>query len=142
MTRTNANRPSTSTPAGVVRQGSVSHASAGSRSASARTDSCLRSGRATVLGLPVGPCRSGTLKRVSGPKTRQVLAKGISLDLDARVFKPGDVALTLAEHIAVQLWQVDDRPSYEIAMFRSLAGSFWHWLAASAEEFGYEVVEE
>ncbi len=94
--------------------------------------------RAMIVDQSDGRC----LLRLSGPKARQVLAKGIGLDLDARVFKPGDVALTMAAHIAVQLWQIDAKPSYEIAMFRSLAVSFWHWLSASAAEFGYEVVEE
>ena len=79
---------------------------------------------------------------ISGPKARAVLAKGVGLDLDARVFRPGDVALTLAGPIAVQLWQIDETPSFEIALYRSLARSFWHWLSASAAEFGYEVVEE
>ena len=41
--------------------------SPGSRSASARTDSGLRSGRATVRGRPIAPLRSGTAKLVSGP---------------------------------------------------------------------------
>jgi sarcosine oxidase subunit gamma len=91
--------------------------------------------RAMVADQSDGRC----VLRLSGPKARQVLAKGIGLDLDQRMFKPGDVALTMAAHVAVQIWQVDDRPSYEIAMFRSLAGSFWHWLCASAAEFGYEV---
>jgi heterotetrameric sarcosine oxidase gamma subunit len=94
--------------------------------------------RAMVADQSDGRC----VLRLSGPKTRQVLAKGISLDLDPRIFKPGDVALTMAAHIAVQIWQIDTRPSFEIAMFRSLAGSFWHWLSASAAEFGYEVVED
>ena len=94
--------------------------------------------RAMVADQSDGRC----VLRLSGPKARQVLAKGIGLDLDPRIFKPGDVAMTLAAHIAVQIWQMDDKPSYEIAMFRSLAGSFWHWLAASAAEFGYEVVED
>ena len=58
-----------SSPAGVVRQGSVCHAFVGSRSASARADSGLRSGRATVRGRPTGPARSGTAKVVSGPET-------------------------------------------------------------------------
>ena len=47
--------------------GKVCHASAGSRSASARTDSGLRSGRATVRGRPLVPSRGGTAKVVSGP---------------------------------------------------------------------------
>ena len=94
--------------------------------------------RAMIVEQSDGRC----VVHITGPKARAVLAKGIGLDLDPRTFKPGDVALTLATHIAVQLWQLDDRPSYEIALFRSLAGSFWHWLSASAAEFGYEVVEE
>jgi hypothetical protein len=68
-TRTKARRPETSSPAGVVQQGSSSQASPGSRSASARTDSGVRSGRATARGRPRAPARAGTAKLVSGPKT-------------------------------------------------------------------------
>jgi methylglutamate dehydrogenase subunit D len=92
--------------------------------------------RAMVAKQSDGRC----LLRIWGPKARDVLAKGISLDLDPRVFKQGDVALTMAAHISVQLWQLDDTPTYEIALFRSLAASFWSWLSASAAEFGYEVL--
>jgi sarcosine oxidase subunit gamma len=94
--------------------------------------------RAMVVEQSDGRC----VVHITGPKARAVLAKGIGIDLDPRALKPGDVALTLASHIAVQLWQIDDKPSYEIACFRSLAGSLWHWLSACAAEFGYEVVEE
>lgn len=80
--------------------------------------------------------------RLRGPKAREVLAKGIAIDLHPRAFKPGDVALTVAAHIGVQLWQVDDTPTYEIAVARSLAKSLWAWLSASAAEYGYEVVDE
>jgi heterotetrameric sarcosine oxidase gamma subunit len=80
--------------------------------------------------------------RVGGPKARNVLAKGFTIDLHPRVFKPGDTALTQAAHIGVQLWQLDAAPTYEIAFFRSLAASFWSWLTASAAEFGYEVVPD
>jgi sarcosine oxidase subunit gamma len=94
--------------------------------------------RAMIVDQSDGRC----VLRLSGPKAREILAKGVALDLDARVFKPSDVALTMAAHMNVQLWQLDETPSYEIAMFRSLAASFWSWLAASAAEFGYEVIEE
>jgi len=93
--------------------------------------------RAAIVDQSDGRC----VLRLVGSAARQVLAKGISLDLDARFFKPGDVALSMGAHMAVQLWQIDSKPTYEIAMFRSLAKSFWHWLSASAAEFGYEVVE-
>jgi methylglutamate dehydrogenase subunit D len=77
--------------------------------------------------------------RVSGPRARDALIKGIGLDLHPRAFGPGDAAVTVIAHIGAQLWQLDDRPSYEIAIYRSFAGSLWRWLDASAAEFGCAV---
>ena len=37
----------------------------------------------------------------------------------------------------LQLWQVDDAPTYDVAFFRSYSGSFWNWLTESAGEYGY-----
>jgi len=79
-----------------------------------------------------------TLLRVAGPRVRDALAKGVAVDLHPSAFKPGDTATTLVSHIAVQLWQLDDRPTYEFAVARSLAQSFWHWLEASSAEYGLE----
>jgi sarcosine oxidase gamma subunit len=50
------------------------------------------------------------------------------------------VASTLASHVGATLWRledIDDLPVFEIAVFRSLAGSFWQTLTASAAEFGF-----
>jgi methylglutamate dehydrogenase subunit D len=77
--------------------------------------------------------------RLWGPKIRDVLAKGCLIDLHPRAFRPGDAALTSIAHIGVHLWQLDERPTYELAVFRSMATSFWAWFEASAGEFGYEV---
>jgi heterotetrameric sarcosine oxidase gamma subunit len=77
--------------------------------------------------------------RISGAKARDVLARGLPIDLDPRVFKPGDAATSLISYIGVQLWQVDENPTFDIAVFRGFAQSFWGWLSASAGEFGYEV---
>ena len=74
--------------------------------------------------------------RISGPKARDVLAKGLPIDLDPRTFKVGDAATSLVSYIGVQLWQVDETPTYDIAVFRGFAESFWGWLTASAAEFG------
>lgn len=73
--------------------------------------------------------------RISGPRARDVLAKGVPIDLHPRAFKPGNVAITHASHIGVILWQLDDAPTYEAAMFRSYADSFAHWLFESAAEY-------
>ena len=82
-----------------------------------------------------------TLLRVTGPHVRDALAKGVPIDLHPRAFKPGDAAATLVSHIPVHLWQIDDRPTYEFAVARSLAQSFWHWLAASSAQYGLEFVD-
>lgn len=81
--------------------------------------------------------------RLSGPKVRDTLAKLIPIDLHARAFKPGDVAATVAAHIGVLLWRLDDAPDgmpqFDIAVFRSLAASFWHALSQAAAQFGLQM---
>ncbi len=77
--------------------------------------------------------------RASGPKVRAALAKGVPLDLHPRAFRPGDAAVTVVAHIGVHLWQVDDAPTYDLAVFRSFAAALWHWLGEAAAEFGTEV---
>jgi sarcosine oxidase subunit gamma len=81
-----------------------------------------------------------TVLTVSGPRARDVLAKGLPIDLDPRAFPLGSAATSAISHMGVQLWQVDDTRSYDVAIFRSLSGSFWRWFTASAAEYGYEVV--
>jgi heterotetrameric sarcosine oxidase gamma subunit len=73
-----------------------------------------------------------------GPQVRDVLAKGVALDLEACA--PSDVAVTSIAHIGAILWSTGD-DTFVVAVFRSYAGSFWHWLVASAGEFGL-VVED
>jgi sarcosine oxidase subunit gamma len=80
-----------------------------------------------------------TVLRVAGPKARDLLAKGLPIDLHPRVFRPGDTALTIAALIGVQIWQIDDVPTYELAIFRGFARSFWHFLTESAAEYGCEI---
>ena len=75
---------------------------------------------------------SRAVLRISGKAARETLAKGLPIDLHPRAFKSGDVAITHASHIGVMIWQLDDLPTYEIAMFRSFADSFWHWLQDAA----------
>ena len=79
--------------------------------------------------------------RLSGDRVRDVLAKGVPVDLHPRNFRTGDVASTLVAHIGVQIEQLDDRPTFQLMAFRSLAGSLWSWLTKSAAEFGYEIVQ-
>jgi methylglutamate dehydrogenase subunit D len=79
--------------------------------------------------------------RISGPNARDALAKIVPIDLHPREFGPGHAAVTLAGHMGVHLWQIDAVPSYDIAVFRSLAAALWQWLIDSSLEFGIAVIE-
>jgi sarcosine oxidase subunit gamma len=92
------------------------------------------------LAFIVDQSQARALLRVTGSRARDTLAKGLAIDLHPRTFATGFAAATSVAHIAVLLWQVDDRPTYEFAVPRSYALSFWHWLEASAVEYGLEFV--
>jgi methylglutamate dehydrogenase subunit D len=77
--------------------------------------------------------------RLSGDRARDVLAKGIPLDLHPRNFRTGDVASTMVAYIGIQIQQIDDRPAFQLMAFRSFAGSLLSWLTKSAAEYGYEI---
>lgn len=79
-----------------------------------------------------------SMLRVSGPKVREVLRKGVTIDLHPRSFSAGDTAITLVAGMDVHLWQVDDLPTYDLLISRSVTGSFWGWLTSAAAEFGLE----
>jgi sarcosine oxidase subunit gamma len=96
--------------------------------------------RIGAFGTVIDQSDSRLVLHLGGPRVRDVLAKGIPVDLHPRVFKVGDVAVTLIAHIGVQIDRLDDAPTFQLAAPRSTAGSFWSWLTASAAEFGYDVV--
>lgn len=70
--------------------------------------------------------------RLAGAGARVVLRRGAAIDFHPAVFAPGTVATTVIAHIGVTVWQVDDEPTYDIAVFRSFAASFRHWLDSAA----------
>ncbi|MEM9590750.1 MAG: sarcosine oxidase subunit gamma family protein [Pseudomonadota bacterium] len=76
--------------------------------------------------------------RLEGPAVRDVLAKGLAVDIDPSVFIDGAAALTNIGHIGVLVWRDDE--AFDLTVFRSFAGSFYDWLQASAAEFGIDVV--
>jgi heterotetrameric sarcosine oxidase gamma subunit len=77
---------------------------------------------------------------LSGPRARDLLAKLVAVDLHPRAFRAGDTAITLAAHMGVQLWQVDEAPSYRLLAFRGFAGSLYAAIVAAGEEYGIEVL--
>ena len=78
--------------------------------------------------------------RLSGRALSETLAKGVQIDLAPAAFPTGSVAVTSIAHIGATLWKVDDRPTIDVAVARSLSNSFLHWLEASASSCGLTVV--
>eukprot|EP01037_Dinobryon_pediforme_P015479 gene15479-15623_t len=101
-------------------------------------DAQLYTKLATPYAASIDQSGGRAILRISGPKLRDVLRKGVTIDLHESAFKAGDVALTSISHISAQIWMLDQQ-TCEIAVARSFANSFWHWLSVSAAEFGYEV---
>jgi sarcosine oxidase subunit gamma len=81
-------------------------------------------GWATVVGLGSGQ----TLIEISGPRAREVIAKGCPLDLHPRAFAPGDCAQSRLARAVVTLAQVDGTPTFELIVRRSFADYLWQWL--------------
>lgn len=71
---------------------------------------------------------SYAILRLSGPGARTILQRGASVDFHPDTFSAGSVATTVIAHIGAIIWQVDDLPSFDVAVFRSVSGSFRHWL--------------
>lgn len=70
--------------------------------------------------------------RIAGPDARAFLQRGVFIDLDPSVFEPGSTAVTAIGYIGVILWQANATPAFEVAVFRSFATSFRHWMDVTA----------
>lgn len=81
-----------------------------------------------------------TVLRLSGLRSRDVLAKGCRIDLHPRVFGPGRAGVSAIAHIGCVVVQVDEAPTFDLVVPSTLAQSFLEWLEVSAAEFGYEVL--
>ena len=76
--------------------------------------------------------------RLRGPHLRAALSKLVPIDIHDRAFKVGDVAETLAGHVGILLWRLDDAagsPVFNIAVARSFSVSLRDTLIQSAAEF-------
>ena len=81
-------------------------------------------GFASVVELGSGQ----TTIEISGPRAREVIAKGCPLDLHPRKFEPGRCAQSRLARSLVTLVQVDATPTFELIVRRSFADYLWQWL--------------
>ena len=85
----------------------------------------------------VGDAR--TILTLAGPRARDVLEKGCSLDLHSRAFQTGQCAQTRLARAAILLHQTGDAPAYDIHVAWSFAAYLWVWLEDAAAEYGVAV---
>ena len=88
---------------------------------------------------------SRTVIRLNGLNARDTLAKGCSLNLHPRAFKPGQCAQTILGRSDITIHQVanEDKTNaakYDIIVLRSFAEYVWVWLEDAASEYGVRVV--
>lgn len=69
------------------------------------------------------------LYSLHGPNARALLQKGAFIDLHPDIFGPGSAATTVIAHVGVIMWQTDEQPTFNLALFRSFRSSFEHWFA-------------
>ena len=87
-----------------------------------------------VTALDLGHAR--TVVRVAGPKAREVLAKGCSLDVDG--LETGFCGQTRLGPFSIVL-HCRSGNRFDLYVFRSFGLAMWEWLADEAAEFGYEI---
>ena len=80
--------------------------------------------------LSSGQC----ILRLTGPAVRNVLSNGCSLDLHPRSFGVGQCAQSLISEVGVTIRQLDDSPSFELIVRRSLAEYLCNWLIDAGQK--------
>ena len=100
----------------------------------------LRERLAGLLAAVVDVSESRTVIAVTGPRARDLLARGCTLDLHPRAFNVGACAQTGLARAAILLHLVDDRPTFEITLSRSFADYLWSWLTDKGEEYRLAVL--
>lgn len=80
--------------------------------------------------------------RLAGPAVREVLAKGVAIDLHPAAFPEGAAATTVLEHIPVTLLRLPDvagHPLFELLTGRSQARGVGRWVMEAGAVHGVEI---
>jgi heterotetrameric sarcosine oxidase gamma subunit len=95
----------------------------------------LLAGRAAVTDLSHGR----VVLRLSGPEARTALAKLCRIDLHPKALAAGRTAQTPLGQVSVLIHCVDEAPTFDLYLPRSLAQSATEMVVDAAAEFGLEV---
>lgn len=97
--------------------------------------------------LPVGDAivteigASRTVLRVAGAGVRELVNRGLPVDLDASVFPPGAFAQSVIHLMPVLVHRAaaGDGDPFDLYVTRDYAVSFWEWLLGAAQTIGCDV---
>lgn len=79
--------------------------------------------------------------RVAGPRARELLAKGTSLDLHPDAFAAGGCAQSTLALTDVLLHRPEGGPpAFDVYVHRSVADYLWRWLEGAGAEYGLAVL--
>jgi methylglutamate dehydrogenase subunit D len=109
--------------------------------AGARGDALVGRLRAELSGLAsISDQTDGRVViRLRGANVRDVLARGLPIDLHVSAFAPGHAAVTMLGQVGLYIWQVDAQPTYDLAVPTSYAAYVWRLIVAAAAQFGLSV---
>ena len=105
-------------------------------------ESLLEALRAGFAGQHATACdvsESRAILRLKGPKAREVLMRGVSLDLHPRAFHVGECAQTGLSRANALLHLLDNAPTFEIYVLKSFSDYLWRWLEIVARDFNFAV---
>jgi sarcosine oxidase subunit gamma len=71
---------------------------------------------------------SRAIFRVAASRPSDDLIRGMGIDFDDTVFRPGDVAITHVSHLGVTVWRRPDGSGYDFACARTYSRDFLDWL--------------
>ena len=97
-----------------------------------RVVAALRNSLSDVLAAVTDISGGQTVINLQGPRSREVLSKGCTLDLHPRVFGPGQCAQTNVAKTSAIIRQLDESPSYDLIVRRSFADYLARWLQDAA----------
>jgi sarcosine oxidase subunit gamma len=102
----------------------------------------LRAGLTGLHAAVVDVGEARTVIAVAGPRARDLLAKGMPLDLHPRAFGAGRCAQTGLAKANVILHQIDERPSFEVYVLDSFADYLFTWLERAGAEYGVAILAD
>lgn len=112
-----------------------------SRGDEERVSDALRRGLANQVFSLTDVTSGYTLLTLSGPRLQETLAKGCTIDLDAREFHVGNCVQTHIGKAIVAIWH-SRVGSFELVVRRSFAEYLALWLEDAAREFGFTAIED